>query len=243
MSEPELENVACTAGSSAEMVPDNAGFLLAYEKRALFGFRLSEEGEKTEILELPCGKPKPGEMCAPEIAWKSLVEKVGGDFLERDWKEKAVPHDIKWPGRGFTTIFVYKLNENEMSTLCTRHTLLQEWPEQTEKLLDEYTGYSAPVRKTMYELVWVDFAALCEFITCFDEICSKGSYKEFAENNLVEAAQEFLDENLIPTKKFGGYSFYKLGRLDAVQFLALCDMRTGIVKKMRERGKSFIITS
>lgn len=214
------------AAAPAEPAVEGAGFLLHYKNRAVFGRRIPKRDEpdyeeKLGQLEYPCGKAKPGETCAFDIARSSLIEKVGGDLLENTWKERAIRCDYPLPNGKLFVLFILKMTDHEVRRLKRLDVNLGVWPEDKEKSFDQYTGREAPARKALSELVWVRFDFLGEVVECFQFATTKGDLRDLAAENPQKAAEEFLENVSARAMKLTYHHNAIVGTLRPLQLLVL----------------------
>ncbi len=163
---------------------EGAGFLLTYSNYYILGISIKSISE----IEYIGGKPEFEDDNDPfQTAFAELVEEVGMNPLEDDWKHRLTPMYLF---NGFSDKWIrcenIDLTDLEYSRLLIADRNLSQWDVDTLRYFTNQTGRAAPVRKAIRGLVKVDKKALMEYVLNFSRFPqSKNRCKDAREYQAI----------------------------------------------------------
>lgn len=194
--------------NTVEHMPyEGGGFLLHHKRNILLGKRVKSDADKTkdatEEVEYMGGKPEASDKNDPlQTAFAELVEELGQNILDADWRNRVVPIHIYQPfSKKWIWCNLFELNDVEYQRLCGAALELQHWPIDEKRSLESITGRPAPARKALSSVVAVssgEFARYMEAFTCYETKTDNrmNDAKKFRMHNTLEC-HSILDNSVV----------------------------------------------
>jgi hypothetical protein len=155
---------------------EGAGFLMYHEKEFVLGIRVKKPQDvikdPTVEVEYMGGKLEKEDDNNPlKTAYNELVEEVGNDILDPDWKTRVVPiHTFQKFSKKWIWCCLLRLTKKEYDNILAADKIHHEWKNAETRDLSKITGRSAPVRKAISSFVTVDAKDLLQYIENFSKV-------------------------------------------------------------------------
>ena len=153
---------------------EGAGFLLSFKDQAILGKRIKKEkdllSDPTAELEYMGGRiEEVADKNAPSnTAHAELIEELGADILDADWKDRAkIIHIFQPFSKKSIWCFRLELNQAEYDRLIVAAQNLATWPVTETRDFSKLTGRSEPARKALARLALVPLANLANYVESF----------------------------------------------------------------------------
>lgn len=171
---------------------EGAGFTFIYKDNVILVTRLKKEKDlakdPTKEVEYIGGKVEEDETPI-DTAFAELVEELGGNPLEDDWSERAVPITTWQPfSQKWIWNYLLILTDTEYEKLQTLDVALDNWDSEELKDFRTITGRSEASRKAVEAICVVDKNEFLEYVRNFENYGSK-------ENRMKDAKAYGNDEN------------------------------------------------
>ncbi len=152
---------------------EGAGFLMYFAGKFILGIRIKkpEDAAKDPTVEVEYmgGKPEKEDQNDPlKTAFNELVEEVGRDVLEDDWRQRTIPiHTFQKFSKKWIWCTLLKLTQVEYDRLKGADSDHDNWDVSETLDLSSITRRTAPTRKAISRFVEVEASELINYIKNF----------------------------------------------------------------------------
>ncbi len=162
-----------TQHDEQHMPYEGAGFLLSYKDTVLLGIRRKKAADAakdpTVELEYMGGKVDAQDNNDPaHTAFSELVEEVGKNVLDSNWRTRALPTHVYQPfSKKWIWCFRLELNDAEFTRLVEASRALASWPNDETRIFADVTRRTTPCTKALETIVAVPRSDFVRYLDTF----------------------------------------------------------------------------